>query len=85
MDHFFCYVYLRRQIRFMSRSPFFGNSPVLSYLFRVSGHFPVHRGHHDEEAFVTAHSVLRGCFPRVRVSYGEPLRFERRPAPDREA
>ena len=138
MDHFFCCVYLRRQIRFMSKSQFFGNNPVLSYLFRVSGHFPVRRGHHDEEAFVTAHSILarggavgiyaeggrsrtgglgeprpgigrlalesgapvvpvaihgsssvrqwrRGRFPRVRVSYGEPLRFERRPGPDRAA
>jgi 1-acyl-sn-glycerol-3-phosphate acyltransferase len=138
MDHFFCCVYLRRQIRFMSKSQFFGNNPILSYLFRVSGHFPVRRGHNDEEAFVTAHSVLarggavgiyaeggrsrsgglgeprpgigrlalesgvpvvpvaihgssgvrrwrRGHFPRVVVSYGEPLRFERRPAPDRDA
>lgn len=138
MDHFFGCVYLRRQIRFMSKSQFFGNNPVLSYLFRVSGHFPVRRGHNDEEAFVTAHSILahggavgiyaeggrsrsgrlgeprpgigrlalesgapvvpvaihgsahvrqwrRGRFPRVRVSYGEPLRFERRAAPDREA
>jgi 1-acyl-sn-glycerol-3-phosphate acyltransferase len=138
MDHFFCCVYLRRRIRFMSKSQFFGNNPVLSYLFRVSGHFPVRRGHNDEEAFVTAHSVLarggavgiyaeggrsrsgglgeprpgigrlalesglpvvpvaihgssdvrrwrHGHFPRVRVSYGEPLRFERRPDPDRDA
>jgi 1-acyl-sn-glycerol-3-phosphate acyltransferase len=63
MDHFFCGVYLRRQIRFMSKSQFFGNSPLISYLFRVSGHFPVRRGHSDEEAFVTAHSILArgGC------------------------
>ena len=27
MDHFFCGVYLRRQIRFMSKSQFFGNNP----------------------------------------------------------
>lgn len=138
LDHFFCCVHLRRQIRFMSKSQFFGNNPVLSYLFRVSGHFPVRRGHDDQEAFVTAHSILarggavgiyaeggrsrsgelgeprpgigrlalesgvavvpvaihgssgvrqwrRGRFPRVTVSYGEPLRFERRPAPDRAA
>ncbi|HEX3830518.1 MAG TPA: lysophospholipid acyltransferase family protein [Solirubrobacteraceae bacterium] len=58
LDHFFCCVYLRRRIRFMSKSQFFGNNPVLSYVFRVSGHFPVRRGHNDEEAFVTAHSVL---------------------------
>jgi 1-acyl-sn-glycerol-3-phosphate acyltransferase len=58
MDHFFLGVHLRRRIRFMSKSQFFGGNPVLSYLFRVSGHFPVRRGHADEEAFVTAHSIL---------------------------
>ena len=136
MDHFFCGVYLRRRIRFMSKSQFFGGNPALSYLFRVSGHFPVRRGHHDDEAFITAHSILErgGCvgvyaeggrsrsgglgeprpgigrlalesgapvvpvaihgslavrqwrrlrFPKVRVSFGEPLVLERNPAPDR--
>jgi 1-acyl-sn-glycerol-3-phosphate acyltransferase len=63
MDHFFCGVFLRRRIRFMTKSQFFGNNPALSYLFRVSGHFPVRRGHHDDEAFATAHSILErgGC------------------------
>lgn len=137
MDHFFCGVYLRPQIRFMSKSQFFGGNALLSYLFRVSGHFPVRRGHQDEEAFVTANSILDrgGCvgmyaeggrsrsgglgeprpgvgrlalesgapvvpvaingslavrewrrarFPRIMVSYGEPLRLERVPAPTRE-
>lgn len=58
MDHFFCGVYLRRRIRFMSKSQFFGGNPALSYLFRVSGHFPVRRGVQDEEAFTTAHAIL---------------------------
>lgn len=137
LDHFFCGVYLRRRIRFMSKSQFFGANPLVSYLFRVSGHFPVRRGHQDEEAFVTAHSILDrgGCvgiyaeggrsrsgglgeprpgigrlalesgapvvpvaihgslavrewrrlrFPKVRVSFGEPLRLPRVTAPDRE-
>ena len=63
MDHFFCGVYLRRQIRFMAKSQFFGNNAALSYLFRNAGHFPVRRGHADEEAFVTAHAILErgGC------------------------
>ncbi len=60
LDHFFCGVYLRRRIRFMSKSQFFGNSPLLSYVFRVSGHFPVRRGHRDDEAFATARSILAG-------------------------
>lgn len=137
MDHFFCGVYLRRQIRFMSKSQFFGHNPLLSYVFKVSGHFPVRRGHPDDEAFVTAHSILarggcvgvyseggrsrsgglgepragigrlalesgapvvpvaihgssdvrgwrRGRFPPITVSYGEPVRLEQNPRPDRE-
>lgn len=137
MDHFFCGIYLRRRIRFMSKSQFFGNNPLLSYLFRVSGHFPVRRGHADEEAFATAGSILdrggcvgmyaeggrsrtgglgeprpgigrlalqsgapvvpvaihgslavrqwrRGRFPRITVSYGEPLRLDRVAEPTRE-
>lgn len=63
LDHFFCGVFLRRRIRFMSKSQFFGLNPLVSYLFRVSGHFPVRRGNADTEAFVTAHSILDrgGC------------------------
>jgi 1-acyl-sn-glycerol-3-phosphate acyltransferase len=137
MDHFFCGVRLRRRIRFMSKSQFFGNQPLVSYVFRVSGHFPVRRGHHDEEAFATARSILdrggcvgiyaeggrsrtgglgdprpglgrlalesgapvvpvaihgsaavrhwrRGRFPRITVSYGEPLVLGPRADPTRE-
>ncbi len=63
MDHFFCGVYLRRRIRFMAKSQFFGGQPVLSYVFRVAGHFPVRRGERDDEAFRTAHTILErgGC------------------------
>lgn len=137
LDHFFVGVRLRRQIRFMTKSQFFAANPALDYLFRVSGHFPVRRGHDDEEAFATAHSILerggcvgvyaeggrsrsgglgeprrgvgrlalesgapvipaaihgsgdarrwrRGRFPRVSLSYGEPLSFERESEPSRE-
>ena len=63
MDHFFCGVYLRRKIRFMAKSQLFFANPILHYIFRVGGVFPVMRGHHDEEAFITAHSILGqgGC------------------------
>lgn len=137
-DHFFAGLHLRRRIRFMSKSQLFAANPVVDYLFRVSGHFPVRRGHEDEEAFETARSILRrgGCvgiyaeggrsrsgalgeprrgvgrlalesgapvvpvaihgsagvrewkrlrFPRVTVSCGEPLRFDRVTTPDRDA
>jgi 1-acyl-sn-glycerol-3-phosphate acyltransferase len=57
MDHFFAGVFLRRKLQFMAKSQLFGN-PILDYIFRVGGVFPVRRGHHDEEAFKTAHTVL---------------------------
>jgi 1-acyl-sn-glycerol-3-phosphate acyltransferase len=62
-DHFITGVFLRRRIRFMAKSQLFGKSRVLTYILRVGGTFPVRRGHHDEEAFVTAHSILDagGC------------------------
>jgi len=82
MDHFFCGVFLRRKVQFMAKSQLFGN-PVLDYVFRIGGAFPVRRGHHDEEAFITAHSILDrgGCVcmycegGRSRSSHlGEPRR-----------
>lgn len=128
MDHFFAGAYLRRKIRFMAKSQLFGN-PILDYVFRIGGVFPIRRGFRDEEAFITAHSVLErgGCvlmyaeggrsrtgelgqprpgvgrlalesgvpvvpvaihgsskvrrwkrlqFPKVTLSFGEPLRFD---------
>ncbi len=63
MDHFFAAVYIRRKVRFMAKSQLFFQNPILDYIFRVGGVFPVRRGHHDEEAFITAHSILDrgGC------------------------
>ena len=57
MDHFFTGLYLRRQVRFMAKSQIFG-PPVLTYIFKHGGVFPVRRGHHDEEAFKTAFTLL---------------------------
>jgi 1-acyl-sn-glycerol-3-phosphate acyltransferase len=57
MDHFFAGVYLRRKIRFMAKSQLFG-PPVLTYIYKHGGVFPVRRGHHDEEAFKTAYTLL---------------------------
>ena len=57
MDHFFIGLYLRRKIRFMAKSQIFG-PPVLTYIFTHGGVFPVRRGHHDEEAFKTAFTLL---------------------------
>jgi 1-acyl-sn-glycerol-3-phosphate acyltransferase len=62
LDHFFAGVYLRRKLRFMAKSQLFSN-PILTYIFRVGGVFPVRRGYADQEAFITAHSILDqgGC------------------------
>jgi len=57
MDHFFTGLYLRRQIRFMAKSQLFG-PPVLTYVYAHGGVFPIRRGHHDEEAFKTAFTIL---------------------------
>jgi len=57
MDHFFVGLYLRRQVRFMAKSQLFG-PPVLTYVYKHGGVFPVRRGHHDEEAFETAFTIL---------------------------
>lgn len=57
MDHFFCGLYLRRKIRFMGKSQLFG-PPVLTYVFKHGGVFPIRRGHDDEEAFKTAYTIL---------------------------
>jgi 1-acyl-sn-glycerol-3-phosphate acyltransferase len=62
LDHFFTAVYLRRKVQFMAKSQLYGN-PFMDYIYRVGGVFPVRRGHHDEEAFITAHAILDrgGC------------------------
>ncbi len=61
-DHFFAGVFIRRKVRFMAKSQLFSN-PVIEFIFRHGGAFPVRRGHHDEEAFSTAFTILDrgGC------------------------
>ena len=41
----------------MAKSQLFG-PPVLTYIYKHGGVFPVRRGHHDEEAFKTAYTIL---------------------------
>lgn len=57
MDHFFVGVYLRRKVRFMAKSQLFG-PPVLTYVYKHGGVFPVRRGHQDEEAFETVRRLI---------------------------
>src|SRR5579871_1762576 len=42
LDHFFCGIYLRRQVRFMAKSQLF--SGALAWVLRHGGAFPVQRG-----------------------------------------
>jgi 1-acyl-sn-glycerol-3-phosphate acyltransferase len=56
LDHFFVAVYLRRKVHFMAKSQLF--KPPMQFIFTHGGVFPVRRGHHDDEAFTTAHAVL---------------------------
>jgi 1-acyl-sn-glycerol-3-phosphate acyltransferase len=56
MDHFFVAVFIRRRVRFMAKSQMFKRP--LQFIYTHGGVFPVRRGHHDEEAFITARTVL---------------------------
>ena len=56
LDHFFVAVFLRRKVNFMAKSQLF--KMPLEIIFNNGGVFPVRRGHHDEEAFKTAHAIL---------------------------
>jgi 1-acyl-sn-glycerol-3-phosphate acyltransferase len=57
MDHFFAGAFPRRRVRFMAKSQLFQPGPA-SYIFSHGGVFPVRRGHHDEDAFITALEIL---------------------------
>jgi 1-acyl-sn-glycerol-3-phosphate acyltransferase len=56
MDHFFTGVFIRRRVQFMGKSQLFKG--VGAWIFSHGGVFPVRRGHHDEETFITAFKVL---------------------------
>jgi 1-acyl-sn-glycerol-3-phosphate acyltransferase len=57
-DHFFAGIYIfRRKLRFMGKSQLFG-PPVLTYILKHGGVFPVRRGHRDEEAMKTAFELI---------------------------
>ncbi len=61
MDHFFLGASIRRKVCFMAKSQIF--TRPLQFVFSHGGVFPVRRGFRDEEAFVTAFSILErgGC------------------------
>jgi 1-acyl-sn-glycerol-3-phosphate acyltransferase len=61
MDHFFVGMFTRRQVQFMAKSQLFKRP--MQFIYTHGGVFPVRRGHHDEEAFITAETILArgGC------------------------
>src|SRR3954468_22589328 len=61
MDHFLVGMFIRRRVRFMAKSQLF--KPPMQWIYRHGGVFPVRRGARDEEAFITAETVLArdGC------------------------
>ena len=56
MDHFFVGAFIRRRVNFMAKSQLF--VPPMQWIFTHGGVFPVRRGYADEEAFMTANTVL---------------------------
>ena len=56
MDHFFLGVSIRRKVRFMAKSQLF--TPPMQWIYTHGGVFPVRRGYHDDEAFLTSASIL---------------------------
>jgi 1-acyl-sn-glycerol-3-phosphate acyltransferase len=56
LDHFFAAIFLRRKMHFMSKSQLF--KPPMQFIYTHGGVFPVMRGHGDQEAFVTARTIL---------------------------
>ena len=56
LDHFFAAVFLRRKMQFMSKSQLF--KPPMQFIYTHGGVFPVMRGHRDQEAFITARTIL---------------------------
>jgi 1-acyl-sn-glycerol-3-phosphate acyltransferase len=56
MDHFFLGLGIRRKVRFMAKSQLF--KPPLQWIYTHGGVFPVRRGARDEDAFITAGTIL---------------------------
>ena len=56
MDHFLIGIFIRRKVRFMAKSQLF--SPLAQWVYLQGGVFPVRRGARDDEAFITAETIL---------------------------
>lgn len=61
MDHFFLGAALRRKVQFMAKSQMFARP--MQWIYTHGGVFPVQRGRRDDEAMITARTILDrgGC------------------------
>jgi 1-acyl-sn-glycerol-3-phosphate acyltransferase len=57
MDHFLTAAFIGRRVQFMAKSQMF-KPPLGPLVYSPGGVFPVRRGHHDEEAFITSLEIL---------------------------
>ena len=57
MDHWFVGIFLPRRVRFMAKSQLF-RGPFLEFVMAHAAAFPVRRGQRDEEAIITAITIL---------------------------
>jgi 1-acyl-sn-glycerol-3-phosphate acyltransferase len=57
VDHFLVGAFIERKVRFMAKSQLF-RRPFLDLIISRAGGFPVRRGQHDLDTFVTAESIL---------------------------
>lgn len=57
LDHFFTGIPLRRKIQFMGKSQLF--KPPMDFVYSHGGVFPVMRGKGDDEAFLSAQTILQ--------------------------
>jgi 1-acyl-sn-glycerol-3-phosphate acyltransferase len=58
MDHWFVGILLRRRVHFMAKSQLF-RGRALEFVLAHAAAFPVRRGQRDEEAIITALTILR--------------------------
>lgn len=56
IDHFYTGICQRRKIQFMGKSQLF--KPPMDFVYSHGGVFPVMRGKSDDEAFITARSIV---------------------------
>ena len=79
LDHFFVAVLLHREVQFMTKSRL---SPAAGPRLHPEPRrtFPVRRGHRDEDAFITAHSIFDrgGTVLMPRVAGSAPRRWASR-------